>query len=313
MRVLVTGGLGFLGRAVAIELLAHGHEVDLLTRGNRPVPPPDGAKVVEADLLDRDAIRQVVREGQYEGVCHLAALTRVRDSFEQPLTYYDVNVGGTLNLLHALAETDPPAPVRLVYTSTNAVYGTREGRLTEDMEPHPESPYAASKLAAEHLIGYHAAAGALAAVTLRCFNIAGAVDGYGDNDPTRLIPNVLRAAAGKLPHLTVNGDGSAVREYVHVADVASACRLALEKATPGHDIYNIGTGEGLSINDIIEATERVTGRPVRVMNGPAKSEPHTLVADSSRAQQVLDWRPAKSSVGTIVEDAWSATRAIMLL
>jgi UDP-glucose 4-epimerase len=175
------------------------------------------------------------------------------------------------------------------------------------MEPHPESPYAASKLAAEQVIGHQAATGALGAVTLRCFNIAGAVDGYGDNDPTRLIPNVLRAAAGVLPYLSINGDGSVVREYVHVADVAAACRLALEKAAPGqHLICNLGTGEGASINDIVGAVERLTGLTVPVQYGPAKQEPHTLVADSSRARERLGWAPARSSMASIVGDAWPA-------
>ncbi|MGH3734892.1 MAG: NAD-dependent epimerase/dehydratase family protein [Micromonosporaceae bacterium] len=305
MRVLITGGPGFLGRAVAIELLAHGHEVDVLTRGGRQVPPPSGANVVEADLLDRQAICSVVGEGRYEGVCHLAALTRVRESFEQPLTYYDVNVGGTLNLLTALRDASPDEPVRFVFTSTNAVYGTREGRLTEDMEPHPESPYAASKLAAEQMVGHQAAAGALAAVTLRCFNIAGAVDGYGDSDPTRLIPNVLRAAAGDIPHVTVNGDGSVVREYVHVRDVAEACRLALLNATAGRNsVFNIGTGEGASINDVIKAVEQVTGRAVPVQHNPPKREPHTLIADRTFAETGLGWVPSRSSLEAIIRDAY---------
>ena len=147
-------------------------------------------------------------------------------------------------------------------------------------------------------------------MTLRCFNIAGAVAGIGDDDPTRLVPNVLRAAAGELPQLSVNGDGSAVREYVHVADVATACRLALGATELGtHRTYNIGTGHGATVMEVVGAVERITGLPVPVEFRLATNEPHTILADSGRAQRELGWKPTRSSLDQIIADAWAAKTA----
>lgn len=292
MRILVTGGRGYVGGAVVAELVAHGHAVDVLGRD-------------DADLRDRAALAGLE---EYDAVCHLAALTRVRDSFADPLSYYATNLAGTANLLQALDRSE--APVRLVFLSTAAVYGGREGTLTEATPPRPESPYAASKLAAEWLIGRQAALGRLGAVTLRCFNIAGAVDGRADQDPTRLIPNAVGAASGRLGALTVNGDGATVREYVHVADVATACRLALAAAVPGkHEVYNLGTGTGLSVSEVVGTLERVTGRPLPVIHGPARDEPRRLVADPTLARDRLGWTPRHSSPEEILRSAWDAELA----
>lgn len=313
MRVLVTGGLGFIGRAVARDLVGAGHRVDVLSRGRGGVAPPAGAELVEGDVRDRARIAAVVAGGRYEGICHLAGLIRGRDSVADPLSYYDVNLGGTVNLLSAVeaarAAGEGPAgerPVRFVFASTSIVYGSqRTGALSEDLPPAPENPYGASKLAAEQLIGYHAATGGISAVTLRCFNVAGAVDGYADTDPTRIIPNVLRAARGDLPHVTLNGDGSAVREFTHVLDVASAFRLAVE-ATEARSaaVYNVGTGEGVSMGEVIATAERVTGRRVPVERLPPKPEPHTLVSDPRRLMADLGWVPAHSALEEIIGSAW---------
>jgi UDP-glucose 4-epimerase len=292
MRTLVTGGRGYVGRAVVAELVAHGHAVDVLGRDN-------------ADLGDPAALGPL---GTYDAVCHLAAFTRVRDSFADPLSCYAVNLGGTINLLKALDRGE--APVRLVFLSTAAVYGGREGTLTEETPPRPESPYASSKLAAEWLIGRQAALGRLGAVTLRCFNIAGSVAGRADQDPTRLIPNAVGAASGRLGPLVVNGDGSTVREYVHVADVATACRLALARAVPGtHEVYNLGTGTGLSVSDVVATLERVTGRELPVVHGPARDEPRRLVADPTLARDRLGWTPRHSTPEEILRSAWDAELA----
>jgi UDP-glucose 4-epimerase len=311
MRVLVTGGLGFVGRAVASGLAAAGHRVDVLSRSSAAAgAPPAGADLVEGDVRDRSRVAEVVARGRYDGVCHLAALTRARDSVADPLSYYDVNVGGTLNLLMALRSAGPAAgrPVRLVFASTSVVYGAaRTGALSEDLPPRPESPYGASKVAAEQLVGAYAATGEISAVTLRCFNVAGALDGTPDTDPTRLIPNVLRAARGELPHITVNGDGSAVREFTHVVDVASAFRLALQaRPGAGAPVYNVGTGQGVTVREVIETAQRVTGRPVPVEHLAPKSEPHTLVSDPRRFVREFDWQPAHSSLAGIIRDAWDA-------
>ncbi len=306
MRVLVTGGLGFVGRAVARDLVSAGHRVDVLSRGRAGVRPPDGADLVAGDVRDRDRIAAIVAGGRYGAICHLAGLIRGRDSVGDPLSYYDVNLGGTINLLSAVRAVGPvgEAPVRFVFASTSIVYGSqRTGALSEDLPPAPENPYGASKVAAEQLIGYHAVTGQISAVTLRCFNVAGAVDGYADTDPTRIIPNVLRAARGDLPHVTLNGDGSAVREFTHVLDVASAFRLAVE-ATATAPVYNVGTGRGVSMAEVIATAERVTGRPVPVERLPPKPEPHTLVSDPRRLTADLGWAPVHSDLAEIIGSAW---------
>lgn len=321
MRVLVTGGLGFVGRAVARDLVGAGHRVDVLSRGRAGVRPPAGADLVTGDVRDRDRIAAVVAAGRYDGICHLAGLIRGRDSVGDPLSYYDVNLGGTVNLLSAVKAVGPVGerPVRFVLASTSIVYGSRRtGALSEDLPPAPENPYGASKAAAEQLIGYHAATGEISAATLRCFNVAGAVDGYADTDPTRIIPNVLRAARGELPRVTLNGDGSAVREFTHVLDVASAFRLAVEAngtaanstaangtaAAGAAPVYNVGTGRGVSMAEVIATAERVTNRPVPVEHLPPKPEPHTLVSDPRRIMAALGWAPVHSDLAEIIGSAW---------
>jgi UDP-glucose 4-epimerase len=310
VRVLVTGGLGFVGQAVSRDLLDHGHQVVVLTgsgRGDRPMPA--GAEVVQADITDRAAVGGVVRGGGFDAVCHLAAVTKVRDSFADPLGYFDVNVSGTLYLLQGLAETRPAGGVpRFVFGSTNAVYGSQDGHLREDSPTLPGNPYAASKLAAEQLVGYQAATGALAAVTLRCAAVAGAVDQLGDADTTRIIPRALAVAGGDGDgHVSINGDGTAVREFVHVLDVAAAYRLALEAAEPGkHRLWNVGSGNGVTVAQVVDTVRRVTGRPVPVEHQPPKDEPHVLMVDSSRIRTELGWQPVHSDLEEIIRDGWAA-------
>jgi len=228
----------------------------------------------------------------------------VRDSFEAPLDYYDVNVGGTLNLLASLAGL-PPVPV--VFASTGAVYGFCEGNISEDQPAQPANPYGAGKLAAEELLRYHAATGAIGVVTLRCFNIAGAVDGVGDADTTRIIPKAIAVAAGRADVLGINGDGKAVREFTHVADVADAMVLGLAAARPGTGAtYNIGSGIEATMLDVVHIVESITGRQLPVEHLPPKPEPAVLVADSDRIRRDLDWRPRRSSLEQIIRDAWAA-------
>ncbi|MFB6397973.1 NAD-dependent epimerase/dehydratase family protein [Polymorphospora lycopeni] len=309
MHVLVTGGLGFLGHAVTVDLLAAGHQVTVMTRGRIDAKPPAGAELVTGDIRDRDRVADIVKTGEYDGVVHLAALTSGRDSHADPLTYFDVNTGGTLNLLMALdAARDHRPPASLVFASTNIVYGSRHtGALSEDLDPHPESPYAASKLAAEQLVAAYAATGAIGAVTVRPFNIAGAVDGVGDTDPARIIPNIFRTITGQLPHVTLNGDGSAVRDFVHVADVAEAVRAALSACVPGsHYLFNLGSGVGASMAEVIAAAGDSTGATVAVKRNPPKPEPPHLTADISRARAQLGWSPDRSGLLQILSDAWKA-------
>ena len=304
MRVLVTGGLGYVGWAVAARLAAAGHEVTALTSGAR-IEGPAGVAVARADVRDRDALAAVA--GGVDAVCHLAALTRVRASFADPVPTWAVNVGGTINLLAALGR-----PARFVLASTGAVYGPAAPvPVAEDAPLAPSSPYAASKAAAEALVGAAAAAGRVGAVTLRVFNVAGAVDGRGDPDGSRLVPAALDAAAGRRDAFERNGDGSVVREFVHVADLADAWLLAVEAATevipPGrHLVLNAGSGQGVSIADVLATVERVTGRPVPVRARPPADEPAALVADSGRIRAELGWAPTRSGLERIVADAWSA-------
>jgi UDP-glucose 4-epimerase len=304
MRVLVTGATGFVGRAVVRQLTIAGHSVVGFARTSVPC----SCELRTGDILDLAALEQAV-EGA-DAVCHLAALALVRESFEEPVRYFRVNVAGTLNLLDAMnAEAQGSGrPLRLVFASTGAIYGAPERQpITEAQEPAPGNPYGASKLAAETAIGYQAALGTISAVTLRTFNVAGAVDGHGDPDTSRIIPKALLVAAGQADSLNVNGDGSAIREYTHVCDLARAYVAALDVAHPaGHRVYNVGSGVGVSIREVIEITERITGRPVPVRWGPPVREPRELRGDSSRINTELGWHPTRSSLEMIIADAWKA-------
>ena len=317
MRVLVTGGLGFTGQAVARHLIAAGHDVAVMTSADmiRSAVPP-GADLIRADLRDRSAVERAIAGREFDGVCHLAARTRVRDSFADPVGYFDVNVTGTANLLAALEDESERTgtPPRLVFASTGAVYGSREGTLNEDEPTHPTNPYGSSKLAAEQLLGYQAAAGRIAAVTLRCFNIAGAVptgaSALTDSDLTRIIPKTLAVAAGTADRLQINGDGSAVREYTHVLDVAAAFALALNAATVGeHQVLNVGSGHGATLAEVLAVARRITGRPISAEHLPPKPEAKVLMADSRRIRTRFGWQPSHSSLEQILRDGWAALAA----
>ena len=312
MRVLVTGGLGYIGRVATARLAEGGHDVTILAR-SRPDPqadPPAHAKVLYGDLRDRDQVVDLVADGDFAGVCHLASRTRGRESFSDPVGYYDTNLSGTVNLLRGLAEVTRRSgePVRLVFASTVMVYGPSNGQpIDEQHEAAPMSPYGASKLACEQLLAYQAATGALGAISLRVFAAAGAVGRHGDRDLGRLIPKALAVARGQAPYFEVNGDGAAVREFTHVADVAEAYLQALEAVKPGtHEVYNIGRGSGVTVREILAMVEEVTGRPIPVHHRPAQPEPAALIADNRRARDLLGWQPTRSSLRQIIADAWQA-------
>lgn len=307
MRVLVTGGMGFVGYAVATVLVEAGHQVAVLTHTNRTSPRPEGAEIIRADIRDADELQRALDGHIFDGVCHLAALTKVRESFKDPLSYFDVNVGGTVNLLRAITKTNETRPV-IVFGSTAAIYGRKaDGYLTEDSPANPDSPYAASKYTTELLLHHHALTGAIGATSLRCFAIAGACKGIGDPDATRILPAALRVAAGLESTVTINGDGSAVREFTHVLDAAHAYRLALCSGTPGtYRMFNVGSGRGTTMRDVIEAIRVATRRPVPVTHAPPKPEPQILVANSARIRNILTWEPAASSIDRIIEDGWQA-------
>jgi UDP-glucose 4-epimerase len=306
VRVLVTGGRGYLGHAVTGRLADDGHQPIVMTSRPDGRSLVNGVEVIHVDIRDRDQLRSIVVATEPAGACHLAALTRVRGSFDSPVDYYDVNVGGTIGLLAALGDL---GPLPLVFASTGAVHGPCEGHIREDQPTRPTNPYGATKLAAEELLLYHAATGAIGTVILRCFNIAGAVDGVGDRDTTRIIPKALAVAAGQADHLGINGDGSAIREFIHVADVATAIAQALIAARTGEaHTYNVGSGVESTMLDVVTAVEAATGQPIPVQHNPPKPEPAVLVADSTRIRQDLCWQPHHSTIEEIVHDAWSAVR-----
>jgi UDP-glucose 4-epimerase len=313
MKLLVTGGAGYLGSVVANHLLEAGHEVvvlDSLLRGHREAVP-DGARLLEVDLLDAAATSAALAEG-FDGVMHFAALALVAESVAHPERYYRGNVVATLNLLDAMRE----AGVRnLVFSSTTATYGEPDVvPITEDVPPNPINAYGGSKLAVDRMIGDEARAHGLAATSLRYFNVAGAHGAFGeDHDPeTHLIPLVLRAAAGTTDHVKIFGtdypteDGTAVRDYIHVDDLAVAHVLALEHNTEGvHRIYNLGTGHGYSVRQVIETARTVTGREIPAIEEDRRpGDPPILVAGAQRAATELGWEPRKG-LEDMIGDAWA--------
>ena len=318
MKLLVTGGAGYIGSIVAGQLLAAGHEVvvlDNLERGHREAVP-DGARLEIADLLDREALERVVGKG-FDGVLHFAALALVGESVAHPERYYRTNVGGTLNLLDAMRVADIR---RLVFSSTCAVYGQPDAvPIPETAAPNPSNAYGASKLAVDGMIGDFCGAHGLGAISLRYFNVAGASNGRGeDHEPeTHLIPNILRAALGVTDHVDVYGtdyptpDGTAIRDYIHIEDLAAAHQLALEGVRPGeHLIFNLGNGDGFSVREVIAAVTEVTGIAVTVKEAPRRAgDPPMLVAASERIRSELGWSARKPALADMVEDAWRFAQA----
>ena len=317
MRLLVTGGAGYIGSVVATQLVDAGHEtvvLDNLSKGHEEAVPP-GTRLVKGDLLDEGFVRETLAGG-FDGVLHFAALSLVAESVEEPERYYRNNVCGTLNLLEAMAEAGVP---RLVFSSTAAVYGEpEEVPIPETATTVPTNPYGASKLAVDGLIGAVAQARNLAATSLRYFNVAGASGRFGeDHHPeTHLIPLVLQAAAGTRDSVKLFGtdyatrDGTAVRDYIHVEDLGRAHLLALEAASPGeHRVYNLGNGAGFSVLEVVEAARGVTGRPIEAEEAPRRAgDPPVLVASSDRIREDLGWKPEKPSLEAMISDAWSWMR-----
>ncbi len=308
MRVLVTGAAGFVGYGVAAALVEAGHEVFGMARAERPLPA--GVRRVQGNVLELESVVRAVVETGVEGACHLAALARVRDSRVDPLAYWRTNVGGTLALLQAMtSEAGPPG--RLIVASTCAVYGERAPQpITEDAVPEPNNPYGAGKLAADRAVADVATTGAIGAISLRAFNISGGIPGRVDDDETRLIPKIMAVAQGRADELTVNGDGSVVRDYLHVADMADAFVRALDAAKPGTwTAYNVGSERRSTIADVIATAETVTGVQLPVRHNPPADEPRELLADARRIRDELGWSPRRSSLDQVIHDAWEAAQA----
>jgi len=312
MRLLVTGGAGYIGSVVAAQLLGDGHEVvvlDDLSRGHAEAIPA-GATHANVDLRDSDAVNAALGDG-FDGVMHFAALALVGESVEFPERYWVNNLLGTRNLLDAMRAAEVR---RLVFSSTCAVYGAPEKiPMDEDTPTAPVNAYGASKLAADYMITDESRAHGLAATSLRYFNVAGASGHIGeDHQPeTHVIPNVLRAALG-LQTMKIFGtdydtpDGTAVRDYIHVEDLGEAHKLALDGPRGQHRIYNLGNGEGFSVRQVVDACAQVTGRDIPVEESPRRpGDPPTLVASAARIRADLGWQPRKPDVATMIEDAWA--------
>lgn len=318
MKLLVTGGAGYVGSVVAAHLRDAGHEVtilDNLSKGHEQAVAR-GIRFLRADLLDAEQLRRALAGG-YDGVLHFAALSLVGESVEQPERYFRNNVVGTLNLLEAMRATDVP---RLVFSSTAAVYGEPETTpIVETAPTQPTNPYGASKLAVDQLIGFAARAHGLAAASLRYFNVAGASGDLGeDHHPeTHLIPLLLQVAAGRRQAIEIFGtdyptpDGTAIRDYIHVEDLARAHLLALLGGRSGeHRLYNLGSGTGFSVREVIEAARHVTGHPIPAVERPRRAgDPAVLVASSHTIREELSWKPEKPALTTMIADAWAWTRA----
>ena len=312
MKVLVTGGAGYIGSVVAFQLVEAGHEtvvLDDFSRGHAGAVPEE-ARLLRGNLLDAGVVRETLAEG-FDGVLHFAALSLVGESVQEPELYYRNNVCGTLNLLEAMRESGAE---RLVFSSTAAVYGEPEEVPVRETAPAlPTNPYGSSKLAVDRLIGAVAGARGLAATSLRYFNVAGGSGRVGeDHHPeTHLIPLVLEAAA-EGTSVQIFGtdyptrDGTAVRDYIHVEDLGRAHLLALEAARPGeHHVYNMGNGAGFSVREVVEAARSVTGKNIDAVEAPRRTgDPPALVAASDRIRTDLGWKPEKPELEAMISDAW---------
>jgi UDP-glucose 4-epimerase len=317
-RVLVTGGAGYVGSVSAAALLEAGHEVlvlDDLSTGHRAAVP-DGAPLRVGSYADRPVLDSLLAEARIEAILHCAARSLVAESIREPAKYFRENVAGGVALLDAARAAGVN---RIVFSSTAAVYGVPEMTpIPEDAPLNPINPYGESKRAFEGALAWYARAYGLRTVSLRYFNVAGATASLGeDHDPeSHLIPNVLHAAAGGPP-VTLFGDdyptrdGTCVRDYIHVADLADAHLLALEATGPGDPrteqplVCNLGNGDGFSVREVLAAAESVVGGPVAHSRGPRRpGDPPTLVASARRAAEVLGWRPARTDLREIVASAW---------
>jgi UDP-glucose 4-epimerase len=317
MNILVTGGAGYIGSVMTDALIGSGHRVtvvDNLSRGHRDSVSPD-ATFVEADLQDKARVAATLEAGQIDAVIHMAGDALVGESMQNPAKYYRTNVIAGLSLLEAMVDAGVRA---IVFSSTCAVYGVPERVPIEETTPtKPVNPYGDSKLAFERALAWFHAAHGFRAASLRYFNAAGASVRSGErHEPeTHLIPLVLDVAAGTRDHVTIFGDdyptrdGTCVRDYIHVLDLADAHILAidvLKHGEPRNFIYNLGCGgEGHSIRDVIECARSVTGKPIPTLIGPRRpGDPPTLVASSEKARQELGWRPKRQRLDVIVESAW---------
>ena len=315
MRVLVTGGAGYIGSVVTEELVKDGHEVvvyDSLYKGHRGAVVA-GVQFIAADLLDGERLRRAFREAGTEAVIHMAADSLVGESVTNPAKYYRNNVVAGLALLDAMNECEVR---RLVFSSTAATYGEPEKQPIEESDPTtPTNTYGQTKLSFEHALPWYEKAYGIRSVSLRYFNAAGATAHCGEqhNPESHLIPIILQAAAGTRDAVEIYGedyptrDGTCVRDYIHVVDLARAHILALDILDERSATYNLGCGgDGYTVREVIDAARAVTGREIKVRTGARRAgDPAFLVASSARIKRELGWSPQFQDLSLIIESAWN--------
>jgi UDP-glucose 4-epimerase len=314
LKILVTGGAGYIGGTVALRLLSAGHNVliyDNFCHGHRDLVPA-GTHLIEGDLADRDLLAKVFREEKVDGVMHFAALIEAGESMKHPEVYFRNNTASTLSLLEAMLAARVE---RLVFSSTAAVYGEPEKTPIEETATlAPTNAYGESKLLVEHMLTWINRVHGLRYASLRYFNVAGAVEGRGEaHEPeSHLIPLILYVAMGRRQSIKIFGkdyptpDGTCIRDYVHVGDLADAHILAFEAlSTRSRLIYNIGNGQGFSVREVVESVRRVTGHPIPVIEEPRRAgDPAVLVASSKKIIDELGWKPRYNALDAIVGSAW---------
>lgn len=312
MKILVTGGAGYIGSICVEQLLDSGHEVavfDNLTEGHRKAVDPR-AKLIIGDLQNREEIAEALQDVRPEAVMHFAANALVGESMQNPSKYFRNNVAAGINLLDAMIAVDCK---RFVFSSTCATFGTPDRvPIDETLPQRPINPYGESKLMFEKILRWYDEIHGLKFVALRYFNAAGATEKYGEDHrvETHLIPNILKVALGQKEHVSIFGtdyetpDGTCIRDYIHIVDLAQAHMLALgsEKSA----FYNLGTGGGTSVREVISACERVSGKAIAVREEPRRpGDPARLIAGSDRIQNELGWKPQFQSIDRIIESAWA--------
>jgi len=318
LRVLVTGGAGYIGSITAHELVRQGHEIivfDNMSYGHKKAIPKN-AGFVKADLLDKQAINKALKEEKIGAVIHFAGFTSVGESVKEPLKYFTNNVLGSLNLIESMRELGVD---KIIFSSSAAVYGDpKRVPIREDSELKPENPYGETKRVFEKFLEWYKIAHGIKHVSLRYFNAAGADlenDIGEDHDPeTHLIPLILKAALGQRDKIDIFGtdydtpDGTCVRDYVHVKDLAAAHILALEHLNEGgpSSYYNLGSSRGYSVKEVIDMCRKVTGRQIKAVESPRRAgDPPKLVASSDKVMKELGFKFKHSDLKNIIETAWS--------
>ena len=311
MKILVVGGAGYIGSVCAELLLDQGHGVtifDNLSEGHRRALDPR-AEFVEGDLVDRQSIEKTLAKQQPDAVMHFAANALVGESMQNPSKYFRNNVANGLNLVDAMISA---GVAKIIFSSTCAIFGPPERvPIDETMPPRPINPYGESKLAFEKILRWYGEIHGLKFVSLRYFNAAGASAKFGEDHrvETHLIPNVLKVALGQKPNVEIFGtdyetpDGTCIRDYIHIVDLARAHILALN-ATKS-DFYNLGTGGGASVREVIDSCRKITGSNIDIVEKPRRpGDPPRLIASSEKIKRELGWQPQFQSLDAIIESAW---------